>query len=135
MTLEEARSLIGSSIWPKVRDRFLATGTFVVYPTGDRRRLEYLDPDTQKQIVAWQEGLRQASAWRTVVDGAKVRELKAAFPGVYPEAIRYAVYFERDLAGASGDEFPEAALRKLLKMKFPEAYMLCFGEPNSSSQE
>lgn len=133
MTLDEARDLIGSSIWPKVRDRFLATGEFLVYPKGDRRRLDYLDDSVRESVASWQEGLRKAPLWRKIVDGAKVRELKAAFPGVYPEAMRYAAYFERDLAGiAEEDEFPEPALRRLLKMKFPEAYALYCGEADQT---
>ena len=128
MTHKEARELIGSPIWPKVRDRFLATGEFCVYPMGDVRRLEYLDASVRERIAAWQEGLRLAPVWRKVVDGAKVRELKAKYPGVYPEAMRYAAYFERELKEAPEGEFPETALRRLLKMKFPEAYALCCGE-------
>ena len=30
MTIEEARALLKSPIWPKVRDNFLATGEFTV---------------------------------------------------------------------------------------------------------
>ena len=134
MTIEEARALIGSSIWPKVRDQFLATGEFVVYPKGDIRRLEYLDESVRHEIALWQEGLRNAADWRKIVDGAKVRELQAKFPGVYPEAMRYAVYFERDFASAPEGEFPESALRRLLKMRFPEAYALCFDDPNQTSR-
>ena len=134
MTHKEARELIGSPIWPKVRDQFLATGEFAVYPKGDVRRLEYLDESVRREIALWQDGLRNASAWRTVVDGAKVRELKAKYPGVYPEAMRYYVYFEHDLANATGDGFPETALRRLLKMKFPEAYALCYDDSDKPSQ-
>lgn len=128
MTIAEARELIDSPVWPKVRDHFLATGEFTVYPMGDVRRLEYLDESVRREIALWQDGLRNAAAWRTVVDGAKVRELKAKYPGVYPEAMRLVAYFERDFRSAPGDEFPEAALRRLLRMKFPEAYGLCFGD-------
>lgn len=134
MTIDEARALVGSPIWPKVRDRFLASGEFCVYPKGDARRLEYLDKPIRDGIALWQEGLRSVPAWRTVVDGAKVRELKAKYPGVYPEAMRYYAYFERDLADDSGDGFPEKALRRLLKMKFPEAYALCYDDSDKPSQ-
>ena len=50
MTLEEARALVNGPIWEKVRDSFLATGEFTLYPKGDPRRLDYLDDDT-KQVV------------------------------------------------------------------------------------
>ena len=135
MTVDEARDLIDSPIWPKVRDRFLETGEFCVYPIGDFRRLEYLDEAVRARIASWQEGLRLAPAWRKVVDGATVRELKAKYPDVYPEAMRYAAYFERELRDAPEGEFPESALRRLLKMKFPEAYRLCCGDPDQSSRE
>lgn len=126
MTLEEARELVKGPLWPKVRDSFLATGVFAVYPTGDIRRLDYLDKNQRDAIALWQEGLRQAEGWRKVVDGAKVRELRAKFPGVYPEAIRFLPYFKRYIDGADGAEFPPEAVKLLLKLKFPEAYRLCF---------
>lgn len=126
MTMDEARDLVSGPIWPKVRDAYLATGAFEVYPKGDIRRLAYLDDGVRAEIAAWQDGLSRASAWRTVVDGAKVRELKAAYPGVYPDAIRYLPYFERLLKGVAVGAFPEEATRLLLKLKFPEAYQLCF---------
>lgn len=134
MTYKEAKELVGSSIWPKVRDRFLATGEFRVYPKGDSRRLEYLDQSVRDGISLWQEGLRSVPEWRKVVDGAKVRELKVKYPGVYPEAMRYYAYFERDLVNASDGGFPESALRRLLKMKFPEAYALCYDDSEKPSQ-
>ncbi len=120
--LNEARELIASPIWAKVRDKFLATGEFVVYPRGDVRRLEYLPDSTRRQIAIWVEGLGKAAEWRTVVNGDDVRALKAKYPGVYPDALRFSAYFTK--FGA-----PDAANRDfmmlLLKLKFPEAYELC----------
>lgn len=115
MTLEEARELLDSPIWPKVRDGFLATGEFNVYPSGDVRRISYLDDETRHQIDLWKEALEKAPEWRTLVDGARVRELRERYPGVYPEVFRYTAYF----AGGKVD------VMKLLKLKFPEAYRLC----------
>ena len=115
MTMDEARELVKSPIWPQVRDVYLASGDFAVYPKGDPRRVEYLDAETRARIDLWLEALKHVEEWRTVVDGARVRELKAAYPGVYPEVMRYALYF----AGRS-DPLP-----MLLKLKFPEAYELC----------
>ena len=115
MTLEEARELLKSPIWPKVRDSFLATGEFTVYPAGDPRRLEYLDEDVREEVERWKTVLEHADEWKLVLDGAKVRELRAAYPGAYPEALRYAAYFP----GGKVDVI------KLLKLKFPEAYRLC----------
>lgn len=115
MTVDEARKLLGSAIWPRVRDRFLETGEFAVHPRGDIRRLEYLDADTRRRIELWKDALAHAEEWRTVVDGRKVRELREAYPGIYPEVFRYTAYF-------SGGGDPTM---KLLKLKFPEAYELC----------
>ena len=115
MTMDEARELVKSPIWAKVRDAYLSSGTFVVYPRGDFRRLEYLDAETRRQIDLWLDALKHVAAWRTVVDGAQVRELKAAYPGVYPDVLRYALYF-----AGKADPLPT-----LLKLKFPEAYELC----------
>jgi len=105
-----------------VRDKFAATGDFVVYPKGDVRRVAYLDAETQRQIALWKEALLKADEWRTVVDGAKVRELKAAYPGIYPEVFRYTAYFTRRPDSAESEA---AFTLKLLKLKFPEAYELC----------
>jgi len=122
MTLTEARELVASPLWPKVRDLFRATGTFNVYPRGDVRRIEYLAPETRAAIDLWKKALCAVHGWRTIVDGAKVRALRAEYPGVYPEVLRYAAYFPK------APETPEAEAAftlKLLKLKFPEAYALC----------
>ncbi len=116
MTMDEARDLVNGPIWPKVRDAFLATGTFAVYPKGDLRRLEYLDAETREAVEGWLKAIPEAETWRTVVDGAAVRRLKAEHPQVYPEILRYLPYF----AGAKD------VTRTLLRIKFPEAYRLCY---------
>lgn len=111
-------------MWPCVRDVFLASGRLEVYPAGDLRRMEYLDADTREEIFRWEEGLRRAGEWRCVVEGERVRKLRADHPGVYPEVLRYAPYFERYLAAAGDGAFPPEAEKLLLKMRFPEAYRL-----------
>lgn len=121
MTIDEARELIKSPIWTQVRDHFLATGAFEVFPQGDLRRLSYLDAETQSAIAAWRTALEHAEEWRKVVDGAKVRELKAQYPGAYPEVFRYQAYFVR-----FGGKIDDEAMKLLLKLKFPEAYRICF---------
>lgn len=115
MTLEEARALVKSPIWPKVRDHFLATGEFEILPSGDPRRLAYLDEGVRRTVEQWKTVLEHAAEWRLVLDGGKVRELRAAYPDAYPEALRYAAYFP----GGKVD------VMKLLRLKFPEAYQLC----------
>lgn len=116
MTLEEARDFINGPLWPKVRDKFIASGEFQIYPQGDVRRLEYLDEDTRHKIELWKEAITKADEWRKIVDGARVRELRDAYPGIYPEVFRYTAYF-----AGKGD-----LTMKLLKLKFPEAYELCY---------
>lgn len=116
MTIDEARELVNGPLWSKVRDVFLATGTFVVYAKGDPRRLEYLDGEIRKEIELWLKAIPKAEGWRTVIDGKTVRQLKAEYPGVYPEILRYLPYF----ADAKD------VVRTLLKIKFPEAYRLCY---------
>ena len=115
MTIEEARRLVSSPLWPKVRDRFLATGELVVYPSGDPRRIEYLDEETRREIAIWTEALENCASWRKIVDGKKVRELRERYPGAYPEVFRYAAYFPDG----------KVDVMKLLKIKFPEALEVC----------
>jgi len=122
MTLEEARALVSDPIWPMVRDRFLAIGSLDVFPKDDARRLEYLDAEVRHRIGLWKDALLQVADWRKVVDGNRVRELKAAYPGVYPEVLRYAAYFPKAPATPEEDR---AFTFRLLKLKFPEAYRLC----------
>lgn len=123
MDLNEARELVKSPLWPKVRDSFLETGTLEVYPAGDLRRLAYLDQETRDRIELWKTALGSLADWRKVVSGTEVRALKAQFPGVYPEALRYEMYFRK--FGDLKKDFPEEAVKLLLKLQFPEAYELC----------
>ena len=123
MTLDEARALVGSPLWPKVRDRFLATGEFALYPKGDYRRIEYLDDDMRRSVSLWLEALDHAAEWRTVVDGERVRELSRRYRGVYPEVFRYQAYF----AGLAADD-RAGRVKRLLKLRFPDAYSFCFEE-------
>lgn len=116
MDLNDARALVASAFWPKVRDAFLATGAFEVYPKDDPRRLAYLDDGVRAEIDRWLEGVAHLDEWRKVVDGPAVRRLKADHPGVYPDVLRYAAYF----AGRKD------VRRQLMKLKFPEAYELCY---------
>lgn len=115
MTLDEARDLVSSPLWPKVRDRFLATGEFVAYPRGDLRRVEFLDDATRRSLGLWMQGVIHFDEWRHVVNGEDVRRLKSEYPGVYPEIFRYGAYFKS----------AKNPLEVLLRLKFPEAYRLC----------
>ena len=76
MTTQEARELVNGPMCAMVRDRFLATGNFGVYQSGDLRRLEYLDPATRKMVSLLIEAIGKVEEWKKIVDGARVRELK-----------------------------------------------------------
>lgn len=121
MTLQEARELVNGPLWPRVRDRFLASGAFELPPKGDLARLAFLDADARADIARWQEALARVDAWRKIVDGAQVRALKADYPGVYPEVFRYQVYFARWRDEIRSGSFPPAATELLLRLRFPEA--------------
>lgn len=72
---------------------------FCEFPAESPLRLALLDPETLASIANWLGVLSFAGELRKVMDGAKVRELKAAFPGIYPEAFAYTAYF-RNLQAA-----------------------------------
>ena len=168
---------------PRVKRHVLSslrvTPCFHSFPKGDWSRLLLLDGATLEEIAKWLGAVVCAGDLRRVTDGATVRELKAALPGIYPEVFGYTMYFKgidlaaKDAKSAKGrmsedvvstglsiivsllDSLPEAlssrlefklpkglcdlcvlcgenerpaldaAVKRLLKLKFPEAYKLC----------
>ncbi len=121
--LKEARALLAdSALWPWVREYLRRGGEFKPFPPGVKARLCLVDEETQRQIRLWCDALSKVEGWRSVVDGEKVRELKAAYPGVYPEVFRYAAYFARF---KPLDPTHEDVILQVLKLKFPEVYQLC----------
>ncbi len=121
--IKDARALIADPVlWPRVRDYLARGGEFKVFPKGVKERLCLVDDETSQQITLWCEAISKAEEWRSIVDGAKVRELKTAFPDVYPEVFRYAPYFARF---KKIDPSDEAVILQVLKLKFPEVYKLC----------
>lgn len=112
MTLEEARELVSSPLWPHVRDHVLAGHGFSVYPAGDLRRLEYLDPETRRLVSHWCDATARMAEWKTVIDGREVRKIRERFGDVYPEIFRYEAYF-------ANCEDDQARLRMVLRLKFP----------------
>ena len=124
MDLKTARALVSNEqLWPRVRD-YLAEGKPMLDFSLPENRFLLLDAETQKQIRLWLSALSQASEWATVIDGARVRQLRAGYPGVYPEVFRYLPYFSKfDLSQA--DSQPEV-VKCLLKLKFPKAFALCY---------
>ena len=122
MDLKEARELLNDKrLWPKVRD-YLAAGGEMLDFSQRQNRLVLLDKETLGRIRLWLDALSHAEEWKKIVNGEKVRELKADYPGVYPEVLRYLPYFSKfDLNDQSNFEL----VSFLLKLKFPEAYELC----------
>ena len=168
---------------PRVKRHVLSslrvTPCFHSFPKGDWSRLLLLDGATLVEIAKWLGAVACAGDLRRVTDGATVRELKAALPGIYPDVFGYTMYFKgvdlaaKDAKSAKGrmsedvvstglsiivsllvslpealssrlefklpkglcdlcvlcgeNERPalDAAVKRLLKLKFPEAYKLC----------
>ena len=178
---EPAVGWFGCEDSPRVKRFILASlgvePFFHDFPKDDGSRLALLDGATLLDVAKWLGALACAAELRRITDGATVRALKAALPGVYPDVFAFTAYFAAlDLApkgGAdvSGEKAPERvvaeglgllfarlgacpapvvarlkmklprdladlcvgkdrpaaapALKKLLKLKFPEAYSLC----------
>lgn len=123
MDLKEARELIANkALWPRVRD-YLARGGEMMDFSRPENRLVLLDAQTLIQVKKWLDALAHAAEWKIVVEGEKVRKLREEYPGIYPEVFRYLPYFSKfDLS----DQSNSALVLFLLKLKFPEAYALCF---------
>ena len=139
--MNEARELIGNGrLWTKVKAYLSAGGEFELFPAKDPSRLKLLDKTMRDSIGKWLEALAAAEDWRKVVDGTKVRELKAEYPGIYPDVFRYTAYFAKwretlesmsQTAASKGCRVSEVEcpdfnmVLLLLKLKFPEAYEIC----------
>ena len=124
LTLEEARKMVSNAeLWPQVREYLARGGGFESFPAGVGSRLKLVDGETLSKIDMWVEALGRCGEWKGVVEGGKVRELKAKYPGVYPEVFRYEAYFTKFPEKNRGNE---EFMTLLLKLKFPEVYKLCF---------
>lgn len=140
-SVNEARELVGNGrLWAKVRAYLAAGGEFEPFPAKDPSRLKLLDGSVREAIGKWLEALAAADDWRKIVDGAKVRELKAEYPGIYPDVFRCTAYFAKwrgtleemsRTAAAKGCRVSQVEcpdfnmVLLLLKLKFPEAYETC----------
>ena len=82
---------------PRVRRYMLSSlgvePCFHTFPKEDGSRLLLIDGATLESVVKWLGALACAAALRRVTDGATVRALKTALPGVYPEVFGYTMYF------------------------------------------
>jgi len=70
------------------------TPCFHDFPKEDGSRLLLLDGATLEKVVQWLGALACADELRRVTDGATVRALRAALPGVYPDVFGYTAYFK-----------------------------------------
>lgn len=64
------------------------------FPKEDGSRLLLLDGATLEKVVQWLGALACADELRRVTDGATVRALRTALPGVYPDVFGYTAYFK-----------------------------------------
>ena len=76
---------------------------FHTFPADDGSRLLLLDGATLELVVKWLGALACADALRRVTDGATVRRLKAALPGVYPEVFGYTAYFRYEVGSRKSE--------------------------------
>ena len=68
---------------------------FHPFPATDASRLLLLSREDYDRLAQFLGVVALAPALRRVTAGADVRALKAALPGVYPEALAFAAYFHR----------------------------------------
>ncbi len=73
-----------------------------LFPKGDWSRLALLDGWKLLSIAKWLGAIKCADSLRSVTNGAQVRALKAALPGVYPEVFSFTAYFRGLGCGATG---------------------------------
>ena len=79
------RSVAGHT-WPAI---------FHPFPATDASRLLLLPRESYDLLARFLGVVALAPALRRVTAGAEVRTLKAALPGVYPEALAFAAYFRK----------------------------------------
>ncbi len=85
------------------------------FPANDGSRLLLLPVQDYLLAATWIGALALEAPLRKVMDGAGVRALKTALPGVYPDLFRYAGYFHawRDRLAAVAADAPAASADKL----------------------
>lgn len=76
-----------------VLDKLGVAPLFHDFPADDNSRLALLPGETLGEIAKWLGALACAASLRRIMDGAKVRALKAGLPGIYPAVFSYTAYF------------------------------------------
>ena len=97
-----------------VCERLGVTPLFHAFPADDGSRLLLLPAESYQNIGLWLAALARADELRNVISGARVRKLKAALPGVYPDVLKVAPYFHKwKLPSSDGDDFAVNGLHYL----------------------
>lgn len=93
-------------------ERLGVSPCFHTFPADDGSRLLLLPAADYLLTATWLGALAHAEDLRKIMDGAGVRALKAALPGVYPDLFRYTGYFhawrDRLSAAAAADPAKKA---------------------------
>lgn len=84
------------------------------FPVEDGSRFLLLELPTLTTLAQWLGALAYTCPLRSVMEGAQVRRLQRAFPGVYPEVLHALGWFLPELPrlqqAAETDEVPEKAV-------------------------
>ncbi len=93
---------VAGHTWPasprlaRAAERALGISPFFhPFPSTDASRFLLLSREDYDRLAQFLGTIALASALRRVTAGAAVRALKAALPGVYPEALAFAAYFHK----------------------------------------
>ena len=90
------RSLADSPRAARAAEKALGLSpVFHSFPATDSSRLLLLSREDYDRLAQFLGVVALAPALRRVTAGAEVRALKAALPGVYPEALTFAAYFRK----------------------------------------
>lgn len=98
---EAARAVAGHT-WPasprlaRAAEQALGVSPFFhSFPSTDASRLLLLSREDYDRLAQFLGTVALAPALRRITAGSEVRALKAALPGVYPEALTFAAYFHK----------------------------------------
>jgi len=105
---------------------------FHSFPSADASRLLLLSREDYARLAQFLGTIAFAPALRRVTAGAEVRALKAALPGVYPEALAFAAYFHKHeslFKKAASEESSKVRKFESSKVPAPEPANLRTCEP------
>ena len=101
-----------------VMDSLGVAPAFYDFASPGNARLMLLPGETLVGIAKWLGALVCAAALRRIMDGAKVRELKAALPDVYPAVFSYTAYFRNipEVGATCADDVIAAGYKTLFSL-------------------